>query len=166
MPLGKKRHFVLMVLRSGEATGEEVHEDRDQFFPIAVTPRSMRKLDLDQQRRAPHVLSGLMKVGSRVKRRHEETEMERVGVLRVERRAWRMHELIDALEVDRGKLVRLDGGTAYAQARKRCLFCGTSDKCLRWLGQARLPASSPTFCPNLKLFEACARTPSSAGSSA
>lgn len=85
--------------------------------------------------------------------------MERVGVLRVERRARRMHEVIDALQVDRGALARLDGGAAYAQARDRCFFCGTSDKCLRWLDRERRSGSKPAFCPNLRLFEACKRTP-------
>jgi hypothetical protein len=83
--------------------------------------------------------------------------MEKIGVLRVEQRARRMHELMDALEVDRGTLARIDGGAAYARARERCLFCGTSDKCLRWLDQPRRPSSGPSFCPNLRLFEACKR---------
>jgi len=81
--------------------------------------------------------------------------MDRIAVLRVERRACRMHEVMDTLEVDRGMLARLKGGAAYSQARQRCLFCGTSDKCLRWLDQPRRPDSKPGFCPNLTLFEAC-----------
>jgi hypothetical protein len=84
--------------------------------------------------------------------------MDRIGVLRVERRARRMHEVIDALEVDRGVLARMDGGNAYAKARERCLFCGTSDRCLRWLDKAKRTADRPAFCPNLGLFEACGGT--------
>jgi hypothetical protein len=84
--------------------------------------------------------------------------MQKVGVLRVERRARRMHEVMDALQVDRSVLARMDGGASYAKAQRRCLFCGTSDKCLRWLDQARKPGSKPAFCPNLGLFEACRRS--------
>jgi hypothetical protein len=83
-----------------------------------------------------------------------------VGVLRVERRARRMHEVMDRLEVDRGVLARVDAGAAYAQARTRCLFCGTSDQCLRWLDQPAQAGSRPGFCPNLRLLEACRRKPS------
>jgi len=52
---------------------------------------------------------------------------------RVERRAIRMHEMLDRLDVDPVALVRLRNGDAYAGARSLCLSCGTSDKCLRWL---------------------------------
>jgi hypothetical protein len=81
---------------------------------------------------------------------------------RVERRASRMEELLRRLDVDTVKLVRLRGGDAYAEARARCLFCGTGDKCLRWLDQPPSQASvSPDFCPNLTVFMACKRNPAS-----
>jgi hypothetical protein len=76
---------------------------------------------------------------------------------RVENRARRMHEIMQRLGVDAGVLARLRRGDAYADARSRCLFCGTSDKCLRWLAQAG-EGKRPEFCPNLTLFEACKRT--------
>jgi hypothetical protein len=81
--------------------------------------------------------------------------MERVKFLRVERRARRMHAVMARLEVDPGWLVRPRGGDAYAEARARCLFRGTNDKCLRWLDRRRSQAARPGFCPNLSLFEAC-----------
>jgi len=67
-----------------------------------------------------------------------------------------MHEMMQRLEVDTGALARLRGGDAYAEARSRCLFCGSSDKCLRWLEQP-CDARRPEFCMNLTLFEACKR---------
>jgi len=76
---------------------------------------------------------------------------------RVERRALRMHEMMKRLDVDPGKLARLRRGDAYAEARARCLSCGTSDKCLRWLDEPARGDSPPEFCPNLTLFEACKR---------
>jgi hypothetical protein len=75
---------------------------------------------------------------------------------RVENRARRMHEMMQRLGVDTCVLARLRRGDAYAEARGRCLSCGTSDKCLRWLEQPG-DGKRPEFCPNLTLFEACKR---------
>lgn len=83
--------------------------------------------------------------------------MERTRFFRVERRARRMHDVMVRLDVDPVALVRMRGGDAYAEARGRCMFCGTSDKCLRWLDQADRSATRPDFCPNLSMFEACTR---------
>ena len=76
---------------------------------------------------------------------------------RVERLASRMHEMMQRLDVVPAKLARLQGGDAYAEARARCLSCGTADKCLRWLDEETPPGKRPEFCPNLSLFEACRR---------
>jgi hypothetical protein len=76
---------------------------------------------------------------------------------RVERRARRMHEMMQRLDVDASALARLRGGDAYVEARARCLSCGTSDRCLRWLDQPG-DGKRPEFCPNLTLFEGCRRT--------
>lgn len=78
---------------------------------------------------------------------------------RVERQARRMHEMIERLDVDAVTLARMHGGEAYATARRMCLFCGTSDQCLRWLDKPAQPGERPHFCPSLSLFEACRRPP-------
>lgn len=78
---------------------------------------------------------------------------------RVERRALRMHEMMARLDVDPSVLARLREGDAYMQARSRCLFCGTSDTCLRWLASPVQRDQRPEFCPNRRLFEACKRAP-------
>ena len=78
---------------------------------------------------------------------------------RVERQARRLHEMMERLDVDPRQLVRLRAGDAYAEARATCLFCGTSNKCLRWLDDLRQAGKRPEFCPNLSLFEACKRKP-------
>ncbi len=75
---------------------------------------------------------------------------------RVENRARRLQEMMQRLDVDAATLARLRGGDAFAEARSRCLFCGTGDKCLRWLEQSDVGAR-PEFCPNLPLFESCRR---------
>jgi hypothetical protein len=81
---------------------------------------------------------------------------------RVERRASRMHEMMKRLGVNPGVLARVRSANAYAKARSLCFFCGTSDKCLRWLDE-RAPASKEaTFCPNLSLFDRYRRLQGSA----
>ena len=72
---------------------------------------------------------------------------------RVERQATRMHDMMERLDVDGAALARADKGDVYMQARTRCLTCGTSDKCLRWLESevaawmSALPTSK-TLSPN------------------
>jgi len=72
---------------------------------------------------------------------------------RVERQATRMHEVMDRLNVDGAALARLRQGQSYAEARARCVTCGTSDRCLRWLDNRPPSTEPPQFCPNLRLFE-------------
>ena len=72
---------------------------------------------------------------------------------RVERQATRMHEMMDRLSVDEAALARDRQGEVYAEARARCLTCGTSDKCLRWLDREPAPEEPPAFCPKLRLFQ-------------
>ncbi|MGI9422988.1 MAG: DUF6455 family protein [Hyphomicrobiaceae bacterium] len=76
---------------------------------------------------------------------------------RVERRAKRTHDMIRRLNVDPLRLVRLGQGAAYAEAQERCLHCGSSDKCLRWLTEEPPTDALPDFCPNLRLFLRCRR---------
>jgi hypothetical protein len=73
-----------------------------------------------------------------------------------------MHEMLDRLDVDPAILIRLKNGEAYARARATCLFCGTSDKCLRWLDGHDRPRQRPDFCPNLQVFLACTKMRSAA----
>jgi len=72
---------------------------------------------------------------------------------RVERQATRMHEMMEHLNVDGAALARAGQGDVYMQARARCISCGTSDQCVRWLDRDPTPNRSPDFCPNLRLFE-------------
>ena len=71
---------------------------------------------------------------------------------RVERQAIRMHEMLDRLDVDPVTLVRLRNGDAYTGARSLCLFCGSSDECLRWLDGCRRKEKSPDFLSQLARF--------------
>ncbi len=72
----------------------------------------------------------------------------------VERRATRMHQMMDRLQVDARVLVCLRDGDAYTEARWRCLRCEESCMCLYWLDKG-IPDVRPDFCPNLEFFNAC-----------
>ena len=72
----------------------------------------------------------------------------------VERRATRMHPMMDRLHVDILALVRLKNGDAYAEARWRCLQCEEGSTCLRWLDKGS-PKEGAGFCPNQEIFNAC-----------
>ena len=72
-----------------------------------------------------------------------------------ERRATRMHQMMELLHVDVLALSRLRSGDAYADARSRCLRCDDSSICLLWLDKGGSPDAGPDFCPNLEFFSAC-----------
>lgn len=80
--------------------------------------------------------------------------MYRVMSRTLERRATRMHQMMQRLQVDILTLVRLRNGEAYAEARSRCLRCNDSSACLLWLDKGG-PTVGPDFCPNLEFFNAC-----------
>ena len=71
-----------------------------------------------------------------------------------ERRATRMHQMMERLHVDVLTLIRLRNGDAYTEARSRCLRCDDSCACLLWLDKGG-PNPGPHFCPNLEFFNAC-----------
>lgn len=72
---------------------------------------------------------------------------------RVERQATRMHDMMERVDVDGAALARANEGEVYKEARTRCLTCGTSDKCLRWLESEEILPRRPDFCPNINTFE-------------
>jgi hypothetical protein len=76
----------------------------------------------------------------------------------VERQATRMAEMMQRLHVDVLELVHLSKGAAYAEARERCLRCGNARECLLWLDARPASHESPSFCPNVVLFETCKTT--------
>lgn len=76
---------------------------------------------------------------------------------RVERQALRLQDVMERLDVDPVALARLDAGRAFMAARSRCLHCGTTDLCLRWLEQAPTAGETADFCPNRRLLEQCRR---------
>jgi Family of unknown function (DUF6455) len=71
-------------------------------------------------------------------------------------RAKRLNDMIDRLDVDPLKLVRLRKGEGYREARDTCLRCHQAHTCVSWVELAPQHAR-PSFCPNLALFESVRR---------
>ncbi len=75
----------------------------------------------------------------------------------VERRAKRFQDMMRALDVDEMTLIRKGQGTAYSQARTRCLNCHCATRCLVWLDSPEELREAPEFCPNFDLLAECRR---------
>jgi hypothetical protein len=73
----------------------------------------------------------------------------------VERQASRMADMMQRLDTDPVKLVRVRAGEAFADARTRCLQCSSARECLLWLNADPPSGEAPLFCPNLALLESC-----------
>ncbi len=73
----------------------------------------------------------------------------------VERRAVRMRQMMDRLNVDLVALLRIKDGDAYAEARSKCLLCTQSSQCLRWLDRDSSEDTPPDFCPLFGLLSSC-----------
>ncbi|MEQ8824371.1 MAG: DUF6455 family protein [Filomicrobium sp.] len=83
--------------------------------------------------------------------------MDRPLLRRVEMRARRMQDMVDALDVDEVALIRARSGEGYSQARSKCLHCYNADECLHWLKTDDRSDNPPEFCPNFELFVSCKR---------
>ena len=83
--------------------------------------------------------------------------MDRPLLRRVEMRARRMNDMVEALDVDEVALIRAKSGEGYAEARTKCLHCVNASECLHWLQSQKRFTSAPEFCPNLELFQKCRR---------
>jgi hypothetical protein len=78
---------------------------------------------------------------------------------RIEKQARRMSEMMARLKVDSLALARARGGNGFAEARNRCIACGTSEECKQWLEKPEGAAGGPDFCPNWGLFRSLEREP-------
>lgn len=64
----------------------------------------------------------------------------------------RMRAMMQRLNVDEAKFALANIGLAYA-AKQACVQCKDTAMCTDWLGDT-LSDDRPTFCPNLRRFEA------------
>ncbi len=76
----------------------------------------------------------------------------------VEGRAIRTQQMIDRLQVDPLKLVRIKRGEAYRRVHEACIQCSSADTCRTWLQSQSPEPVRPEFCPNLKVFLSCVAT--------
>lgn len=76
-------------------------------------------------------------------------------VVQVERRAQRMQDMMNALNVDEIALMRMGRGEVYAEARTKCLRCVCPGECLAWLDAGGEKGQAPWYCPNRDIFEKC-----------
>ena len=58
--------------------------------------------------------------------------------------------MIRRLDVDTAKLVKIDKGGAYAEARKKCLNCLSARECLAWVHASPPSGEAPSFCANFR----------------
>ena len=78
---------------------------------------------------------------------------------RIEKQARRMREMMARLRVDPVALARARNGNAFAEARNRCVACGATGECERYLHQPEGLAAPPDFCPNHQLFKSTDKLP-------
>ena len=74
----------------------------------------------------------------------------------VEGRAVRTQQMMERLDVDSLRLVRLERGKTYCRVHEICLQCRVADVCREWLQSKDNKTERPDFCPNLELFLSCA----------
>jgi hypothetical protein len=68
---------------------------------------------------------------------------------RVARQTDAFRKAMDRIGLDPLALVQLDRGRSFAEAVRRCLVCGNSSECRRWLETEKRPTDSPPpFCAN------------------
>lgn len=76
----------------------------------------------------------------------------------VERQESSLQVMMERLGVDLSRLVRMGGGTTFAEARRRCLECRRTRNCAQWLADSGAAVGAePAFCPVLPLFHDMAR---------
>jgi hypothetical protein len=76
---------------------------------------------------------------------------------RVLRRAALMDNVMQRVGADHDAARALDGGSAWFEARVKCIACGSEQQCLEWLVRSQPAAYSapPQFCLNAEYFCRC-----------
>ena len=74
---------------------------------------------------------------------------------RIFRQAERMDRMMQRVGVNPATAARADRGTAWYEARTRCIACGNERQCRIRLEGALPSAVQPEFCPNAEFFRSC-----------
>ena len=68
-----------------------------------------------------------------------------------------MDQMMSRLGVNPAVAVRIDRGTAFYEARTRCIDCPSGGSCRCWLASSEASPMPPNFCPNEAFFEDCVK---------
>lgn len=76
---------------------------------------------------------------------------------RILRRAALMDRMMQRVGADRNAAVSVDSGSAWFEARVKCIACSRERQCREWLTrlQAGAPSAPPLFCHNVAFFRRC-----------
>lgn len=76
---------------------------------------------------------------------------------RIHARADLMDRMMAQTDADPLVAIRRDGGTAWLEARSRCINCTADELCRSWLdaGPRDGPQDAPAFCANRDFINAC-----------
>jgi len=74
---------------------------------------------------------------------------------RVLRHVELMDRMMERIGVDPALAARIDGGSAWYDARTRCIGCCREAACHAWLAEAGPSAEPPGFCANAPFLRAC-----------
>lgn len=74
---------------------------------------------------------------------------------RIFRQAALMDRMMAQVGVEPIVAVRIDQGTAWYEARTKCIECLSEQACRRWLDCGNAMSSPPSFCPNAEFFRQC-----------
>ena len=82
---------------------------------------------------------------------------------RVFEQAELMDRMMECAGVEPVRAARIDKGTAWYEARSRCIACIHDRNCRAWIAsQARKPAAVPDYCANAQFFRLANERPSKA----
>jgi hypothetical protein len=71
-----------------------------------------------------------------------------------------MEEMMQCVGVDPARAARIEKGTAWYEARSRCIACVHDRRCRVWVAarQGTSPTAPPEFCQNAEFFRLAKQT--------
>jgi Family of unknown function (DUF6455) len=73
----------------------------------------------------------------------------------VRRRQRLMDRMMLTTGVNMSRVVNLDGGLTFLEARSKCRLCPDESACVHWMEDAEALEAAPEFCPNAKFLKSC-----------
>jgi hypothetical protein len=88
--------------------------------------------------------------------------IDRPMLRRVFRQTALMDTMMERVGVDPVAAARDSEGTAWYEARSRCIACCSGRQCRDWLSQTPATSKPPPFCHNADFLNRCKRAPTRA----